>query len=446
MSKNIAIIGSGISGLSTAFFLKKFGHDKITVIESNKISGGVIETKLSSKYKFETGPNTLSVSDYRVMEMFNELNLKIKYPNPLAKNRFVLKNKIITKVPDSFLSFLKTKLFSFETKIKILFEFFNRLKPVKKEESVYDFFNRRFNKEFVEYAINPFIAGTYSGNPKNLGIKYVFPLLVDLEKKYGSIFKGFLKKNKNKYKIKRTILSFDNGLYDLISSLSIKLQENIILSSKVTRIGFEKNKFNIEYIKNQKITKMQFDKVVLTVPLHRINDIQFDMLLKNKIKSLSEVYYPPIKMVTIAFKNNDYKEKFNGYGILVPEVEKMNILGVLYLSSMFNDSAPKDETLITVFVGGARQPSLAKLDDKKIEKIILDDLKVIYGFNVKPEFIKTRFWPHSIPQYDLNYSKKIDLIKSIETDCPGLLFNGNFINGISLENNILNSLEIAKNI
>ena len=44
----------------------------------------------------------------------------------------------------------------------------------------------------------------------------------------------------------------------------------------------------------------------------------------------------------------------------------------------------------------------------------------------------------------MNYSKKIDLIKSIETDCPGLLFNGNFINGISLENNILNSLEIAK--
>ena len=147
---------------------------------------------------------------------------------------------------------------------------------------------------------------------------------------------------------------------------------------------------------------MQFDKVVLTVPLHRINDIQFDMLLKNKIKSLSEVYYPPIKMVTIAFKNNDYREKFNGYGILIPEVEKMNILGVLYLSSMFNDSAPKDETLITVFVGGSRQPSLAKLDDKKIEKIIIDDLKVIYGFKVEPEFIETRFWPHSIPQYDLD--------------------------------------------
>ena len=181
----------------------------------------------------------------------------------------------------------------------------------------------------------------------------MFSLISWSWKKYGSIFKGFLKKNKNKYKIKRTILSFDNGLYDLISSLSIKLQENIILSSKVTRIVFEKNKFNIEYIKNQKITKMQFDKVVLTVPLHRINDIQFDMLLKNKIKSLSEVYYPPIKMVTIAFKNNDYREKFNGYGILIPEVEKMNILGVLYLSSMFNDSAPKDETLITVFVGGS---------------------------------------------------------------------------------------------
>ena len=56
--------------------------------------------------------------------MFNELNLKIKYPNPLAKNRFVLKNKIITKVPDSFLSFLKQNYFLFKTKIKNTFRIF----------------------------------------------------------------------------------------------------------------------------------------------------------------------------------------------------------------------------------------------------------------------------------------------------------------------------------
>ena len=53
MSKNIAIIGSWNFGFIYRLFPEKFGYDKITVIESNKIPGGVIETKLSPKYKFE---------------------------------------------------------------------------------------------------------------------------------------------------------------------------------------------------------------------------------------------------------------------------------------------------------------------------------------------------------------------------------------------------------
>ena len=45
---------------------------------------------------------------------------------------------------------------------------------------------------------------------------------------------------------------------------------------------------------------------------------------------------------------------FDGFGALVPRKEQLSILGVLFSSSMFENRAPKDHVLLTVFAGGAR--------------------------------------------------------------------------------------------
>ena len=51
MNNNIAIIGGGISGLSTAYFLKSNNINDITIFESKSNPGGVIKTFKNNKYK-----------------------------------------------------------------------------------------------------------------------------------------------------------------------------------------------------------------------------------------------------------------------------------------------------------------------------------------------------------------------------------------------------------
>ena len=332
------------------------------------------------------------------------------------------------------------------TKFKILKEVFNRKKPLNKTESIYDFFERRFNKEFVEYLVNPFIAGTFSGNPKTLSIKHAFPKIYDLENEYKSITKGFIKSKKSPNQIKRSIISFKSGMEELIISLSKLLEKQICLNSKVISIDNVDSKFVLKVsINNETVTRV-YDKVVVTIPTHKLNELKLTDQDPNDLKNNINIDYPPLSTITLSYKKKDIPLPINGFGLLVPEIEKKNILGVLYLSSMFDNRAPKDETLFTVFIGGSRQPSLASLSKKEIIKLVKTDLKSIYGIINQPVYVEHKFWPQSIPQYSLDYQNHLNSLKKIEKNLNGLIFTGNYIGGISLENNILNAMKSANKL
>ena len=142
------------------------------------------------------------------MNLFNELNLEIQDASPKSNNRYVFKDKKRVKVPMSISSFLSTSLFSIKTKFKIIFEFLNYRKSLSNEESVSEFITRRFNKQLLEYAVNPFIAGTYAGEPDKLSIKHSFPMLYNFENEKGSIIKGVLSTKKSKFQLNRRSISF----------------------------------------------------------------------------------------------------------------------------------------------------------------------------------------------------------------------------------------------
>ncbi len=446
MIEKVAIIGAGISGLSFGYQLIKNNHHNFTIYESASRCGGVISTHSDSKYLYEEGPNTFSISDKRTLKMINDLNLEIVYPLDSSKARYILRNNEPKNIPNSFFPFLTSDFISLTTKLKILKEVFNRKKPLNETESIYDFFERRFNKEFVEYLVNPFIAGTFSGNPKTLSIKHAFPKIYDLENKYKSITKGFIKSKKSPNQIKRSIISFKSGMEELIISLSKLLEKQICLNSKVISIDNVDSKFVLKVsINNETITRV-YDKVVVTIPTHKLNELKLTDQDPINLKNNINIDYPPLSTITLSYKKKDIPLPINGFGLLVPEIEKKNILGVLYLSSMFDNRAPKDETLLTVFIGGSRQPSLASLSKKEIIKLVKTDLKSIYGIINQPVYVEHKFWPQSIPQYSLDYQNHLNSLKKIEKNLNGLIFTGNYIGGISLENNILNAMKSANKL
>jgi oxygen-dependent protoporphyrinogen oxidase len=457
--KKIAIIGGGITGLVTAYYLQKKGMD-ITLFEANDVPGGAIRSVRKDGYLIEAGPNTIVESSTDVSELIEELGLTSRriYANGVANKRFIVRGSKPVEVPSSPQTFFSSSLFSFGAKIKLLSEPF-KSRIIAEDESLADFTRRRLGQEFLDYAINPFVAGVYAGDPEKLSARHAFPKITALEEKYGSLIKGQLriakdrKRSGTKERSRTKMFSFDDGLQVLIDTLTSKLDGRIQYNSAVTKIERRvENEKNIDITFASGVRVDGFDNVIITAPAHTIADIEIisypatpttNML---PLYGLHDIYYPPVTSLALGFDKRDIKHPLDGFGMLVPKVEGFRILGTLFSSTLFPGRAPKDHVLLTTYIGGARYPDLALLGDDELVKLVLGDLRVLLGVTAKPSFIHRTTWKKAIPQYEVGYGEFKEMMTNFEKEYPGIYLVGNFRDGISLPDCITNAKAISANI
>ncbi|MBT5078251.1 MAG: protoporphyrinogen oxidase [Candidatus Marinimicrobia bacterium] len=447
MAKNVAIIGGGIAGLTAAYYLKKSGITP-TVFEASSQLGGVIQSDTIDGFTIENGPNTLLLSDQRTVEMFDDLGLQFEDASPNSKNRYVVKDKQLVAVPMSIKSFITTSLFSWTSKFKIITEAFRQNKPLGDEESVSQFIIRRFGKEVLVYAVNPFIAGTYAGDPDSLSIEHSFPLLENTERVYGSVIGGFFKnrKKQNPHKIKRRTISFPKGVAELTHALSNYLSDSTHLNTTISDISKTDNSFTLTNTQNGKMESSSFDEIICTVPTYSLKNITINGEDYPDFDELGEINYPPVISISLGYKKEHIPHSLEGFGALVPKCENMNILGVLFSSSLFNNRAPKDHSLLTVFIGGSRQPELTVLSEIERVQLAKEDLETLLGISTEPAFMHQTLWKKAIPQYHVGYGHYKSIMNMIEAKLRGFHFAGNYVNGISIQDTILSSMNLVNEL
>ena len=230
--KPVAIIGGGITGLTAAFKLEQLGIST-TLFEAADRVGGVIQTVRDGEFLAECGPNTILETSPLIGALVRDLGLEDRriYSSDQAGNRYIVRDKRPVKLPESVLEFLLTPLFSYRAKARLLLEPFIRRAPSEMEENLASFVQRRIGREFLDYAINPFVAGIYSGAPENLSVREAFPRLHALEQRYGSLILGQILGARERRRIggvsrkNAPKFSFDEGLETLIQSLGGKTKK-----------------------------------------------------------------------------------------------------------------------------------------------------------------------------------------------------------------------------
>ncbi|SVE32152.1 uncharacterized protein METZ01_LOCUS485006, partial [marine metagenome] len=238
-----------------------------------------------------------------------------------SKNRYVVKNKKCMIVPTSFGSFIKSSLFSRNTKLKILTEPFRRNEPRNGEESVSQFIIRRFGKEVLDFAVNPFIAGTCAGDPDSLSIEHSFPLLINTEREHGSVIGGFFKNRNQKksYNIKRRTISFKNGVSVLTKKLAEFSKDSILSQSQITDISKSDNGYTLTFLQNGDEKSFICDEIICTVPTHVLNRITINGEKYSDFNKLNEITYPPVISISLGYKTEDIPHPLDGFGALVPK-------------------------------------------------------------------------------------------------------------------------------
>lgn len=453
----VIVVGAGISGLATAWWLHKSGVD-VAVLENDRTIGGTMKTTYTDGWLIETGPNSALETTPLLRKLSADVGIEdqLIYANEAADNRYILRDGNLHPLPMKPGPFLKSKLWSLTGKLRLLKEPF--VGRSLKEETIAEFVQRRLGKEFLDYAINPFVAGVYAGNPEQLSVQAAFPKLYALEKNYGGLIKGQIlgarerKKRAEKAKDRSRLFSYKAGMQALPDAIGKKLGSRVHVNTRVETIASisengagSKKSIHVTGRENGKHIIFTADAVILAVPSHNAAAMIGD--LDNPLAtSLKNIYYPPVAEVYLGFANSDIRRPLDGFGFLIPEKEHRKILGTIWSSVLFPGRSPAGHSALTSFVGGSRQPELAKLNDAELIELVTQELRSIMNVTGKPVFSRITRWEKAIPQYRIGHLSVIDQIRQFELHNAGIFLSGNYRGGIAVGDCVINSEYTAERV
>src|SRR5204863_7589987 len=134
----------------------------------------------------------------------------------------------------------------------------------------------------------------------------------------------------------------------------------------------------------------------------------FDPDLAQRLRA---VPYASSVIVNIAFRRDQVAHPLDGFGAVVPAIERRSILAVSFLSVKFPRRAPAGTVLMRVFVGGAMQPDLFERDDEAVKTLVRAELHDLLGARGEPLLIEVARHPRAMPQYTLGHLDRVAAIR-----------------------------------
>ena len=452
MEKDIIIIGAGLTGLTTGFWLSQAGKN-IQILERQNRVGGQIQTYQENGFIFESGPNTGVVSYPEVAELFNALSPSCSLETACedSKRRLIWKRDKFHTLPSGLFSAITTPLFTLKDKFRILGEPF-RKKGNNPNESIAELTIRRIGKSFLNYAVDPFISGVYAGNPHTLITRYALPKLYNLELQFGSFIRGTIAKAKLP-KTERDLLatkkvfSAVGGLSQLAFSLEKAIgDEHITLSANDISIQPHGQKWQVKFSSPNGEQTLITKYVITTSGAYTLPQL-LPFIPKEKMDKISNLYYAPIVQASVGIQDTKGLQ-FKAFGGLVPSLEKKDILGVLFPSACFSNRAPQKGVLFSFFIGGVKHPEFLNWSDEKLKALIKKQLHKMLKFptEIEPDMIHIFRHEHAIPQYEQSSGERFKTITELESTYPGLILAGNIKGGIGMADRIRQATEITRNL
>jgi protoporphyrinogen/coproporphyrinogen III oxidase len=439
---NIAIIGGGISGLSTAYFLKQQGLNQqrpdysIQVFEKETSVGGNIRATLRDGFTFDWSANGFLTNVTDTLELARSLSLENELlpASENAKYRYLFKNNALKPFPASPPAFLKTELLSPFAKLRAASEYV-RGKSFGKEESVYDFIQRHFGREVADTFAEPAVVGITSGNAKELSVDALFPRFRKLEQEHGSLIKGLMALQKKAKGSSSRLTSFkQGGMQKLTDALESALSSNIRKGVKVVRLTKLEEGYAI--VLNSGET-FQADAVILATPAF-VSAKLLEPISPEASKLLSSIPYANVAVFGLGYNRVDVPNELKGFGFLTAHNGSINqntsvrALGVLWSSAIFPDQAPEGHVMMRVICGGAVDPEFMKLSSDEMLEVVQRDLRVTMGITAKPVFLEQVIWKQAIPQYHLGHAQKVQSIMESVKQHEGLYLTGNAYYGVGV--------------
>ena len=460
---HVTIIGGGIAGLATAFYLqekaKEQGKDvQYTLLESSDRWGGKIATASVDGFLIEGGPDLLLTQKPAGIQLCKDLGLGerlIPTNNDRQKTFLVQKGKLVqfpadfSLVPTKFWPFATSSLFSWPAKIRMGMDLFVPPRKEEGDESLASFIRRRLGNEALDKIGGPMLAGIHSADPEMLSLQGSFPMYAMMEKKYGSLIKAAREMRKNRpapkpgQKPPAMFNSLVGGLGEMVDALTERLGGDLRTDVVVEKV--EKSDAGYDVFVNGEAIRT--DALVLSTPAFVAGDLVagFAPELSEKLKAIR---YVSTATISLGYDKSDVagQHDFEGFGFLVPKSEGRRISGCTWASTKLNYRAPEDGVLLRTFVGGTGQEDLVDLSDDELVALSREEIASLMGVVAEPKVTRIFRWQKGRPQYDVGHLDRVGEMEKLAADVGGVYLTGSAYRGSGIPDCVKQALDTVDQI
>ena len=468
---HVVIIGGGISGLATAFFVMEEAEKyhltiKCTVVERDARWGGKILTNSPQGLLIEGGPDSFLTSKPSAMALCRTLGLEDQLIPTNAENNqtFSWCHGALRELPQGLLAFrpkrvdtlVSSGLLSWGGLLRMGAErFWPKSSAHFSDESLGSFFRRRFGAEAFDYLIEPLVAGIYAGDADELSIEATFPRFRELEHQYGSVIKG-MRAAQAKAGIPpqasgsspSLFMTLRCGLGQLVQTLVQRLTDRgvqLITGSgcrEVLPTALHDGQHHVS-LENQRL--LTADAVVLATPTYQT--AQMIRTIQPEVADLLEMIpYTSTATISMAYPTEAVAGHIRGFGFVVPRKEQRLLLASTWTSLKWPYRSQKGETLIRCYVGGRGREHILEYDDSKIVESVRQELQLIVGITSPPHYTEVHRWIRGMPQYVIGHQARIAKINDLMRPWPKLHISGAGLHGIGIPDCIREGSRVAEGL
>jgi oxygen-dependent protoporphyrinogen oxidase len=347
------------------------------------------------------------------------------------------------------------------------------------DESLAQFVRRRLGKEALERMAQPMVGGIYTADPEQLSLQATMPRFLKMEREHRSLIRALRKENRSRTVRKGAVsaqasgaryslfLSFDRGMQMLtdkleeqISNFKFQIPEgagcgqipegagcgqisegngsgqiSICVNTTVRSLALaraseagDSKKWKIETDQNEPLTA---DAVVLALPAY-VSARLLRPIDAQLASELDRISYASSATINLAYKREDIPHPLDGFGFVVPFIEKRSLIACTFSSVKFAGRAPAGHVLLRAFVGGALQPEMFDLSRDELLSRVRADLRDLLGIERAPLFAQVTKWERSMPQYHVGHLELVKRIAARVASLPSLALAGNAYTGLGI--------------
>ena len=469
------VIGGGASGLAAALALcdaagglSESGRPiEVELLEASQRLGGAIETVRLGEYLVERGPDMFITDKPAATDLCLRLGLESELigTDPQFGGALVLGRGRPLRVPEGFgllgtpriRAVLGSPIFSWRGKLRMAMEPFVGRREATEDESVAAFVRRRMGREALERLVQPLVGGIYTGDPERLSLEATLPRFVEMEREYGSLWRGLRASGGEGHESTRgarygLFASLAGGLGELVAAAARLLESRcrIRLNAPVKSIDRIEQIEQIESggefaVELESGESIRADAVVLAVPCHVAAGLSAG-LSSGLAARLGEIESASSVVISSGHRLDQVDHPLSAYGLVVPRIEDRGVLAVSFASRKLAGRAAEGRVLLRTFLGGALQPELLELDDGELAALVGEELESLLGVHGEPEMLDVVRHREMMPQYTLGHLDRIAEIERLLSEIPGLGLAGNYCRGVGLPDCIASGMAAAQRV